>query len=465
MPCFVTMEQLPDDVIVAVMQFLSVEDLFACRLVSRRLCGLVSHWDVWRDRSLSDDLPCANAVLRLAPCLDALVVTGRYPTLAVTTTQCAVAILELHIFDRESFNDAEYALTVHRQESLGRLRRLELTSNEHYFRSPPVADVLVRTMASCSGLQSLEVCDSLPNTNHPIEHGPSKPSLTQFGCPIDEQSKSFVHTMLAGHAATLEDVDISDSHYGIGDSETAGLLASMPRLRRLRCNDSVEGFGAVAASKSLRDVSITLFGEPDEENEAVEFLRRAKQLRRIRLSYCTDFSAEFCGRVSEALTSSMVSKVERLALDGFTEVRLLFRELPSLPYLHHLELTEAPPDDELLLSISPETAPALRRLELGTCGQVCPHSWVHRDAVRVTLAANPKLHILLWHNKKDCGQACEACRWTCHPEVIKWSKVRKVGLFSHDPGKCPSPEDHTDTVEWQRSNYYTGAAQCPWIHM
>lgn len=82
------MEHLPDDVLAMVMQYVGVEDLLACRLVSKRIGGLALHPDAWRRRRLGfssaadfdtnfDDNRCLCPVLRLAPCVAVL---ARYLT-------------------------------------------------------------------------------------------------------------------------------------------------------------------------------------------------------------------------------------------------------------------------------------------------------------------------------------------------------------------------------------------------
>ncbi|XP_026277394.1 uncharacterized protein LOC113205841 isoform X2 [Frankliniella occidentalis] len=416
------MEQLPDDVLVAVMQFLDVEDLLACRLVCKRFSSLVLHRDVWRHRSLDDDdwrrSSRVGAVLRLAPCLDKLVVSAR--SLAVTTTRCAVATLKLLTASLRGRLDVEsdtlalaFALALRNQESLGRLRRLQLELPT--FRSAPAIDALLGTVALCSGLKSLEVLTNLPKLIYPVQHGPPMPSLTHFRCSVDKNSASFVHTILAGHAATLEEVNlVIDAGLGVVEtSRTAELLGTMPRIRSLRCQD----FTA---------------------------------------------TTEFCKMLVEALTSCGRSHLERLALLEVEAVRPLLRALPLLPALRQLDL-DAKPNDELLKSITTASALTLLEVALHEGGQ-CPHAWIHRDAVKTTLAANPSLHIQLWCNSDDkcVPQDCETCVVGCHQEV-QWDEVRRIGLYSHDPDMCPSPEDHTDDTDWQRSYYQTPDVPCTWI--
>ncbi|XP_052127236.1 uncharacterized protein LOC127750234 [Frankliniella occidentalis] len=451
----VTMELLPDDVLVMVMQFLDVADVLACRLVCKRLCGLALHPDVWRHRSLSDDEPCASAVLRLAPCLNKLIVTGQVSTLAVTTTRCAVKkmiLLATHTkaTDQMALMATEYAYAVYKQESLGRLRHLELCQMYHLHM--PVTDVLLRTVASCSDLKSLVFNSELPVTSTRVVHGPSRSSLTYFHCPFGESSASFLLTILAGHAATLEEISIG-SDLDFEETGTADLLAAMPRLRFLKCEDSLRGFEVVAECKTLRRVHICLFGDHDEFDGLPKFLRRAKQLRRVHLENIRPISAEYSTALFEALTSPGRSHLERLTLEGFEDVRPLFHAKTSLSHLRYLSVRLEFIDDEMLLSITPVTAPALETLEL-RCREKCRHALIHRDAVKATLAANTSLHIQIFYGTRSkCEpQDCTVCAGGCHP-AVEWAKVFRIGLFSHDPDKCPSLEAHTDDTE------------CSWIHM
>ncbi|XP_026273182.1 uncharacterized protein LOC113202944 [Frankliniella occidentalis] len=464
-----TLEQLPEDVLLMVMGFVSVEDVLACRLVCKALCGLALHPDVWRHRSLKDDEPHALAVLHLAPCLDELAVSGLVPTLAVTTTRCAAASLYLLSEPGVAFSIAEYALAVRNQESLGRLRRLELRCSIDKNTTPN--DVLMRTVASCSGLEWIEIGGDIPDSIcHPVVHGPPRPSLKYFHCPVTSaNAATFVNTILAGHAATLETVNIeSSSHLDL--TATADLLAAMPRLRSLRCDAWSVGLEAVAACKTLIDVSISMSKDLDELGRVARFVRRAKQLRWFYVEYF-DFEgglpAEYCTMLVDALAPGR-SQLEQLSLDGFKDVRPLLRALPMLPALRHLDLC-ADPDDELLRSITPVTAPALRLLEIGIPLGQCPHAWMHGDAVKATLAENPSLHIQLWCRPlsfKCDPQDCRTCVIGCHREV-KWGEVGKIGLYSHDPDMCPSPRDHTadDTSDWQRAFDRSTDVECLWIHM
>ncbi|XP_026271753.2 uncharacterized protein LOC113201954 [Frankliniella occidentalis] len=324
------------------------------------------------------------------------------------------------------------------------------------------ANVLYRTVASCSGLESLKSFEEPDDIL--VLHGPPRSSLTNFSYRGGADSACFVNCILAGHADTLEDIIMSTGS-GSTDTTTADLMAALPRLRSLQCDNMFLGLEAVAKCKTLRDVSIALYKNLGEIEMVEDFLREANQLQRVHLVYCSeDYTVEYLEALVEAMGSSRRSRVERLCLEDFEDVRPLVRALPSLPALRHLDVTSAPLDDELLLSITPATAPALRRLELVVERDTCPHAWIHRGAVRATLIANTSLHIQLCCRVGDeCD--CETCSEGCHREV-KWEEENKIGLFSHDPDKCPSPEDHADDIDWQRDYAYGHPAggSCTWMH-
>ncbi|XP_052128021.1 uncharacterized protein LOC127750409 [Frankliniella occidentalis] len=464
-----TLEQLPDDVLVLAMQFVSVEDVLSWRLVCKRLCDLALHRDVWRHRSLRDDEPCADAVLHLAPCLDKLKVTGPDPSLAVTTTRCAVACLDLRKAGYGPFNAAEYALAVRNQEHLGRLRRLVLGVEMNPLEEP-TADVLFWTVASCSGLDRLEVLYAPPIINQPVVHGPPSSSLKVFKCVACIETVSLVNTVLAGHAATLEEVEIY-TDLDLWETTTADLLAAMPRLRSLRCDCSIGGLEKVAECKTLRDLDICLNGCTGDVDNAAKLLRRANQLRHVLLDNAAwdDPIVESWPVLAEALAWSGRFPLERLALKGFEEVELLgplIRALPSLPALRFLYL-DTEPVDELLKSISPAMAPALRLLRFPIRREKCPHAWIHRTALKTTLLANPLLHIQLWGNIfHSRSQDCAMCVGDCdRHQGVEWHNTRYMGFYSHDPDTCPCPEDHSDHTDWKGSSSRANNFTCTWIHM
>ncbi|XP_052133689.1 uncharacterized protein LOC127752393 [Frankliniella occidentalis] len=593
-----SVEQLPDDVLVTVMQYLGVEDVLACRLVSKRFGFIALHRDVWRQRRLDKAKPCVCAVLRLAPCLEMVPYTSRMHTLGLLTTRCAVAELELTV-ERDDRKVARglgaAAVAIRQQQALGRLRHLHLdidkrvtagdvllrtvlavtsdlerlvvegmpetaysvqqqqpcTSSLKYFKcgagnywgktssaafatavlaghaatleevdlgkginslstsrllagmcklralkcgilpemeavlighlqalgslrclkldfekEMPGSDLLMKTLlAATSDLEVLEVDGSVPKGNCSIQRRP-RPSLKRFRCT---SSPAFVDVVLAAHAATLEEVDLGEGDRSHSPT-TARLLADLPRLRSLKC-DAPPGMVALAASESLRDVYLYVY-QPEDDNDygngaATEYLRRASHLRKVCLDSAhhnlDDGEDVFVADLIDALVSARPAGLEVLAanyafLPPPTEA--LVRALPSLPALRELEVTHSPLEDELLLAITPATAPALRRIVLSTDvggeTEECLHAWVHKSSVRAVLAANPDVHIqLLDHDPYYSGDAdhlrctCRELQLDCH-QHIDWQRAGPLGLYSHEVDKCPSPEDHTtDSYPWR----------------
>lgn len=452
------MDQLPDDVLVVVMQYLEVKDVLACRLVCKRLTDVALHRDLWRHRTVSDNEPWANAVLNLAPCLQKLQVTGVDnvdSTLALTTTRCAVASL---VLETNHFNDLESALVVRNQETLGRLKHVVVgDSHVNYVRGG--ADVFLRTLATCSGLESLEFKGRLPRISRPFTSALPIPSLTRFSSPDDNEgfiSKAmpFVSTILTGHAKTLEDIDLYNLQCPPWDNKaTATLLSALPKLHTLSCRADIPGLEIVAECKTLRELTLHIYSDQDFAGSITKFLRQANQLRKIHLDYIdVEFNLNFVTMLIEALTSSRRSHLERLSLDGFYNVRPLLRALPQLPALRYLDVSSADPDDELLLqSITPASAPALRTLALSDrykSSSNCKHSWLHWEALKATLRANPSLHIRVNGFHNVCNrQHCDACALECHEELRK-SQGMIIGIFSHSLDKCSAPEDHSSDRPW-----------------
>ncbi|XP_026274039.2 uncharacterized protein LOC113203514 [Frankliniella occidentalis] len=465
-----TLRQLPAEILMLVMQHLSVDDLLACRLVCRRLGSLVLQPEVWCRRQLGDDKPCLCAVLCLAPCLDKVVFSNKVHTKAFTMTRCAVRHLTLHI--KKGTECAQACVAVLKQELLGRLRSVEL---EVWHSPEDVApldsgEALLKTLVSCSsGLESLDLHDGLPRpyTMRPVLHGPLRSSLTYFRCEISEASETFVNTVLAGHAASLEEV-----HLGSGDckKDTFQLFVGVPNLRSLTCL-MFPGMQVLASCQKLRDVSFYADDRIPEPvvRGAAKFFRLARKLRSVSVEFCySEGDRRRFMELLEALCSSGES-LEQLSVVCPPNLPPLLRALPRLPALQLLgvlvtTLIDPLPDGQekerhkFLVGITPATAPSLRRLELSTNDTLgCLHEWLHRDAVARVLTANPSLHIHVW-GTHGCNflrwrrqRYCEACAMGCHREAtgnFEEDEERRVGLFSHGPGKCTHPEDHVTGDKW-----------------
>ncbi|XP_026285339.2 uncharacterized protein LOC113211237 [Frankliniella occidentalis] len=450
------MEQLPDDVLVQVMQYLSVDDVLACRLVCRRFEGPSMFREVWHRRRLVDDQrPCVCAALRLAPSLEAVLCSGH--TSAFLATHCAVA--ELILVVEKDIHPDMYAQVVHNQEALGRLRRVEVRyapGAQLGDRADP--DPLSVTLVRSSCLESLVFPKHVPYAPSPIphKHRPARSSLKIFKCCLNEVNEYFVDAVLAGHAPTLEEVDLDGGFpFALG---TAKLLASMPKLERLKC-DMIRDLEAVAACKTLKDMTLCIASDyyPYFLSEgAAEFLRRANHLHTLSIDFnFGDIDSGDRSLLLGALASSGGS-LERLsvALLDEDELQPLIDMLPRLPALRLLSISVDCDllDAEALAGITPATAPALRRLELLEAGPqfcCCLHEWLHDgdgNAVKI-LDANPSLHIHITEPIACKRRRCDACAQGCHRQA-EWNERGRLVLFAHDPDDCSSPEDHTADSTW-----------------
>ncbi|XP_026275857.1 uncharacterized protein LOC113204773 [Frankliniella occidentalis] len=469
---------LPDLVLLEVMQYLSVDDVFACRLVCKRLEALARHPNVWRHRRIDWDRDCPCAVLRLAPCLRAIVCRRHgdgyspyYSNAAFETTKCAVTSLDIEV--ESAWNGkkshpqlAHFTQVVRNQIALGRLQHVTVLSGRPgmYLRrqADPLrgVDAFWDALAQSSCLQSLRFLGCVPSATQPLQSGSSKSSLLLFKCRLTRKSESFVKAVLAAHTDTLEEVSLRGSLYvddsAVSSSDTTELLARMPRLRRLKY-DRLSPIDALAACNTLKDVS--LFPAPgcsplsleQPQSNILKFLSEANQLRALSILFGPGDNIE---ELIEATLVSSALSLEHLSLRGYKakEVhQVLIRALPRLPALRQLTLHPGDLEecDELLLAITPLSAPALRRLKLISdedaynSGYGCGHHWLHGDAVRATLVVNPLLHIHLWNPNACCSDfECDPCATLCHLEA-GWNFPGRLVLFAHEPGKCPAPEDHT----------------------
>ncbi|XP_026280113.1 uncharacterized protein LOC113207675 [Frankliniella occidentalis] len=439
-----SIEQLPDDVLLGIMWHLDLEDIFTCRLVCKKLGALALHPDVWRHRGLhlpypDDNFVWACPVLRLAPCLEWLVV--ELPTegcqLAYTMTRCAVSFLNLDVRRGGSMHAAAM---IRNQEALGRLRNLEISMPRS------ASAVLLGAVALASGLEKLTVT-ALPSRATSImlsvlqHRAASTPSLKCFNVDITAKAESFVHFVLASHAATLEDVNLnvcshlSDVSCSYSDG-TVPLLAGIANLQKLEC-PLLPGLGALAASESLTTLIINVCESPERRAVvgAWQLLRRSKQLRDVTLHFSVPLDSGLADVGGEplvrALVSSGPSRLESLTMstsDRFDSpekclwlLEPVLGMLPLLPALRSLHVVDA--SDELLSRITPDTAPALERLVLEPYSRehVCAHGWLHRDAVKKLFAGFPSLRLIVPSVPKNCpGDYCNACALGCDCDLREW---------------------------------------------
>ncbi|XP_052120646.1 uncharacterized protein LOC113206215 isoform X3 [Frankliniella occidentalis] len=459
------MEMLPDDVLLMVLEELYEEaDIFACRLVCKRLAALALHPAVWRNFYLSCfETHCVCPVLRLAPCLADMYIklpANGCHQWAFASTRCAVK--SLWIFVDGSSNAAHAAAIICKQEINGRLTDVHIE-----IRSEAVAEVtmLLGMLASTSRLEMLRVEAYLPEhllstTTAPMVTAAVASSLRDFTCRLSAFTEPFVNFILSEHAATLEVVDLDPSPSSWMFTSTAPLLVGATNLSKLTCC-CLPGMEALTACKSLKVLELTVHTEslnrPVVAGVAT-LLRGAEHLREVSLQYepavrsVTDVGAELV----LALASGR-SRVETLIIQNYVSGcgensplhQPVVSALPSLPALRRLKLAENLDNpDQILLAISPDVAPALQKVEVNL-GEGCAHSWIHGDTVKSVFTLNPTLHVHVSSSKIGCsdGAHCQACKLDCH------AKLRAVGwfyhwLFSHDPADQCSVEHPVGSEHW-----------------
>ncbi|XP_026291540.1 uncharacterized protein LOC113216055 [Frankliniella occidentalis] len=456
------MEPLHDDVLLMVLEYVGVKDLLACRLVCKRLAELAVHPQPWRRRRLSvydmhtkvsaeDRLICP--ALRLAPCVRMLhlQLPSKRCQLSFTSTRCAVSKLRLVLEDIDVCMHA--AFVIRNQLALGRLRDLsvwfppgrvtiiEKNASTESSQTLFGFSLLFDTLAVASGLEKLAV-DCFPDRWFVVHSTVAIiPSLKLFSCKLRLRSEPFVDFVLAGHAPTLEEVDLRDSWLNpvLKSPSTASLLAAMPNLRELTCPAVLVGMEVVAECGSLR--KLTLHIRCDMPSALVAgaagFLRRATQLREVSLQYHPGAtSPDDAGvRLVRDLAWSGRSRVESLAITNiwreeedshyFPQEQPLLSALPALPALQHLDLrSHAPP--QLLQALGPETCPALRTLELGVHAMGfdihhhCLHSWLHDNLLaNDLLKVHPSIELIPPSSSYYCSvpKYCTPCASGCHPEL------------------------------------------------
>ncbi|XP_052123759.1 uncharacterized protein LOC127749498 [Frankliniella occidentalis] len=458
------MEQLPNDLLLTVMEYLRTEDLFACRLVCKKLGALALHPGVWRRQRCSsgragtgDKAVCR--VLRLAPRLNKLTLRleGRSHHVSYDRTKCAVRELELEM----NASSAVLAnLMIRNQEALGRLRRVALTLCDVVKAE---TGALCLTLATSSVLKKLEIkCYSYP-PRLPFADGLSctvhTPSLEYFQCSFQLASEGFINFVLAGHASTLKVVDLGDKdRMTARSSSTASLLAGVAHLQQLTC-PLLPSMEDLAASASLTNLTLYVSSAMKQvAPAAANFLRRARHLRDVTLCYRSDdrYPADVGVDLVGALAGTGQNGVQVLNIENtiwpdddddgegegervpYPYLEPLARALPSMPALSSLSVDVFGVPEELLEAISPDTAPALDTLRLTPEGPdrggdrdqpECAHGWRHEDSVEKFLALNPKIKLSIRCERMSCYSEkyskwkCQSCKQGCHMQHYRNSKT------------------------------------------
>ncbi|XP_052130058.1 uncharacterized protein LOC113214181 isoform X4 [Frankliniella occidentalis] len=397
-----SLELLPDDALLLVLRYLDVPSLLTCRLVCRRLGVLVLHHEVWRHREIGGygDRTCMCPQLRLAPCVRLLYVFSelnqRVPCrwAALAWTRCAAAEVRLRLLDDAASTYATAVALIFRQEALGRLRSLAVSSSS---KKASKISLLMATASSTPGLEKLELIvyeSSLP-THLQLDCSIMAPSLRHFKCNLCHPLEPYANFIVAGHAATLETVDLGSEASSMACAAIVPLLVGLPKLTKLSCSN-IPGVEVMAARDSLRDLELTVMTETEHRGAlagAAALLRRASQLQKVTVYYSPG-TPDVRVDVVRALASSRRSRVESLQIhnygdndddDGqyFCHLQELITAMPSLPILRRLCVDvggSMEKLDELALAITPDTTPALRTVYLGLGEGPCGHAWLHRDA-------------------------------------------------------------------------------------
>ncbi|XP_052127438.1 uncharacterized protein LOC127750277 isoform X2 [Frankliniella occidentalis] len=451
-----SLDQLPDKVILKVMKNFTAEDLLRCRLLCKKFGRLALDPAVWRGVSVGE---ASCPVFRLAPCLSFLRVDVQQlgHCKHLRTTNCAVRELELKFGDGDGVDLKQLIESIQRQESLGRLKELEVEVDFLQMKSRVLA-ALLKAVAFVAGLERLRVYGDSDMHKGPAlgaayaVRSPLPSTLKEFRFMACARLDNFVNFVLGAHAATLEKIFLMGP---MCTPETARLIGGMPKLQDL---DSylLPGMEAVAACESLSILHLELdFPNHATQLGGVTLLREVHHVTDITLdTYFAEDSAQLdvYALMILALGSSRQSQVKKLRLRpgsyvsgeaGKRSYQRIFGAvtdvLPKLAALQELSVTLDLPD-EVLQAITPETAPALRRI--GLVPSMCVHAWVHRGVVSKFLSANPSLHVALPHKSNPC--TCQVCTEDCHQDLRKAKRghLWRMYLCTHLEDDCDSPEYH-----------------------
>ncbi|XP_026273223.1 uncharacterized protein LOC113202974 isoform X1 [Frankliniella occidentalis] len=475
---------LPEEMLLALMRYLDARDLLCCRLVCKRIGQLALHPHLWRRLRVYEyegDRHLACPVLRLAPLLGLLdaEVPSKECQLALASTRCAVTELQLTVHQGGA---VLAAAVIRNQEALGRLKRLDIAFSPWDLGTG--VDLLLRTVALTSGLESLSINEvpfhSTSTVDILVRHSTRlcKPSLRKFRghhLQYASHAEAFVDFVLASHAASLEEVDLlrrvswEPEEYPVTASR-ALLLAGMPNLRKLSCF-SMPGLEAVAVRETLEVVTLAMRLKTTSDADrvavaaAAEFLRRgAGQLREVTLIFHIDRSCASAegpedddddpDRVNTdfitALATSGRSTVEFLSISGehatsTSRLQLctaLLDTMPSLSALRRLEVGGHVAVDQLLLGITPASAPVLQSLLLHPKPSLpCVHAWLHDggDAVGTALSVNPALQVFVRRTPpKHCSEnkLCAVCALGCHRDRPWYSDYDDARIYPCFEGFC-----------------------------
>ncbi|XP_034246898.1 uncharacterized protein LOC117648502 [Thrips palmi] len=430
-----TMDQslldLPDDVLLAVLAYLSPVELLACRVLCRRLRDLCLHRELWKTahvRSVVGDRGVARAALRLAPCLRRVFFGDLGPISSlVASTECAVT--ELSVLVRLDTEVAPATAIVQKFATLGGLKSLDLLLGMS-LEIDTAYDLLEAVYRlTCLRELKISVCQNSELGDPRRDGARVRSSLVKLS--YSRFQDPFLELLLTTHGATLEEVALLT-----GDSLPVNLLAAMPRLRSLTChmsNELVYSHG-LSRLETLHLNASDRFFTPN----ALEFFRRAPNLRTVSFSVPRQDPASPLQALAASPSARVLEVLNlRWGAPHLMDLTWLAGFIPRFPSLRSLSLDTSllrVDLDGLLQSVTPTSAPSLTALRMTSSG--CPHAWLHRSAVQELLTRNARLHLHVGGDiPRQCS--CEWCSRGCHAGLRGTLSRRAMASHRRTAG-CPS---------------------------
>ncbi|XP_026274937.1 uncharacterized protein LOC113204127 isoform X1 [Frankliniella occidentalis] len=431
------MECLPDDALVAVLQFVDNEDILQCRLVCRRWRDLASHPGVWRYRHIT-----AEYLHLSPPCCSKLILDEENlvscAVLAATTTTAAAS---LDLFFSPSFaDDADpeieavlCALVIRHHGLLGRLKEVgfQVHLSQYSFENAGVMDLL-GSVLSLKGLQALNLRVTEGKIETPL---PLTGRLDWSVAPSSLQKLSYygpktgelLNFLLRTHASTLREVNLYGMNYC---DKVVKLLADITHLDTLACPLLV-GLEHLPQRHSLKCLKINVLVKDSGHaaqtafSSTLTFLQTATQLTRVclRTPYVTDSLwtmnlIKALGHSPQSAISCLEFEMMRTSDDQMCDILNIASKLPLLE-----KLTVGCVSPYILSALQPGTIPKLTELLVESVQGDCPCcSWrMARDMIK----RNPRLKLTV--KDQPYGRTCKACERKCR-DVYPWYDCLFSGL-------------------------------------
>ncbi|XP_034256652.1 uncharacterized protein LOC117654275 isoform X2 [Thrips palmi] len=361
---------LPDDFLLAVLGHLPTRELFTARLVCRRFRDLCLHRQLWKTRSLANDL-----------------------------------------FGSDFIN------LVQRLSSLGGLTELGFCLALENPNSLLV-QALLKTIYTISGLQSLFIGGEIPlaadiSVDVKVEPSLKKINYRSLGDDACERVP-FIGSLLKAHASTLEEVIVE-----LHDVPLSPLQGSK-KLRSLTIFPHEE-LPLLVDCPNLSTIEIVYSDRWVYPAGTIEFFRRAVSLRSVTFTCPVRDSLAPLVALAGSKAAKRVWMLDIFATSPDV-ITLLGISLYKFPSLRRLTF-QGKVTDDFLRAVDPAATPNLTSLALDVChdGSPCAHSWLHGPAIQDLFARNPRLglHIENWYGKygRDCS--CRWCSWGCHSKLVE----------------------------------------------